>query len=680
MKAFFNKIKRSNKVYLTLFIISFILYLASYIYLTINLIHLSGIETIIRYLVIVFFGLYTIIWLLIGLVTLFTKQYGKFIGTYIFTVLFTLLFGFASYFIDTIYKELDSISKDTITYTSDLITLNDTILDNSSIIGMINDPTDIESYQLAKKIIENNNLNYQINSYDDFFEMLNDLYNKKIAGAFVSSNYSIIFSPDERFSNIANEVKVVYSYSENMANQDNTLASNKKLTEPFTILLMGVDSESDGLQANQAFNGDTLMLVTFNPKTLTASMFSVPRDLYVPISCRNGAYAKINSSAARGTSCVIDTLQDLTGVNVDYYVKINFKGVVDLVNALGGVTVNVEKPYFTYNNGIDYHGQVCEQNSDRDFGSNMVCMDPGEQVLNGEQALAYARNRHQYIGSDLDRIKHQQEVVEAIANESKHITSFDQFKDILNAVQKNINTNMSTEQILSLYSVGKSIIMNTLNGNVVNLSINKTYLETFSLPVYVDGSTTSALGYYSSSLNDITEMMKVNLEVETPTPNTSFTIDYNENYTTKYYGKGFYTGKNTETMPNLIGSSKEYAVNWASSHNLHLSIVTLSGSDFNTNYGSGIVVNQSVTINTLIANVSELTIYINGEANQTTSPNSTTQTPSNPSSSSSSNTGNTSSITNNNTSTSTTNPTTENSTTTTDQTKKSTDTIINNNE
>src|SRR5574344_624647 len=123
MKAFFNKIKRSNKVYLTLFIISFILYLASYIYLTINLIHLSGIETIIRYLVIVFFGLYTIIWLLIGLVTFFTKQYGKFIGTYIFTVLFTLLFGFASYFIDTIYKELDSISKDTITYTSDLITL-----------------------------------------------------------------------------------------------------------------------------------------------------------------------------------------------------------------------------------------------------------------------------------------------------------------------------------------------------------------------------------------------------------------------------------------------------------------------------------------------------------------------------------------------------------------------------
>ena len=75
-----------------------------------------------------------------------------------------------------------------------------------------------------------------------------------------------------------------YSYEEKMANQDNISFTNKKLTEPFSILVMGVDSESDGLNANQAFNGDTLMLVTFNPNTLTASMFSIPRDSYVPIS------------------------------------------------------------------------------------------------------------------------------------------------------------------------------------------------------------------------------------------------------------------------------------------------------------------------------------------------------------------------------------------------------------
>ena len=343
--------------------------------------------------------------------------------------------------------------------------------------------------------------------------MLEDLYNNKIDACFVSGNYVVLFGGDDPFTNIANETKVIKQYSEDMKNKDNVAFTNKKLTEPFTILVMGVDSEDDGLKANQAFNGDTLMMVTFNPKTLTASMFSVPRDLWVPISCRNNALAKINSSAAYGSSCVISTIQNLTGIDIDYYVKINFKGVVDLVDALGGVTVNVEKPYFNVNAGVDYHGQVCEQNSNREFGNKIICINPGMQKLNGEQALAYSRNRHQYIGSDLDRIRHQQDVVAAIASEAKSIRSFDDFKAILNAVQKNMDTNMTTEQILSLYNVAKSILLNTVNGNDIAISMNKTYLQTYSLPVFMGYSTTSALGYSKPSLEEITKMMRVNLEL-----------------------------------------------------------------------------------------------------------------------------------------------------------------------
>ena len=83
-----------------------------------------------------------------------------------------------------------------------------------------------------------------------------------------------------------------------MDNQDLILASNKDFNEPLTFLLMGVDSETSGLNANAAFNGDTLMLISFNPTTLTATMVSIPRDTYVPIACNNNRYAKINSSAA----------------------------------------------------------------------------------------------------------------------------------------------------------------------------------------------------------------------------------------------------------------------------------------------------------------------------------------------------------------------------------------------
>jgi cell envelope-related function transcriptional attenuator common domain len=178
---------------------------------------------------------------------------------------------------------------------------------------------------------------------------------------------------------------------------------------------MGVDSEKKGLNPNAAFNGDTLMLATFNPKTLDVLLLSIPRDTYVPIVCNNNKYAKINSAAAYGTNCVINTVNKLLDINIDYYVKINFKGVVDLVDAVGGVYVDVEKPDFKSYAGQNFGGKMCEQNSDRQFGSKLVCVDPGWQVLNGEQALAYARNRHLYAAGDLDRIVHQQQIVEAMA-------------------------------------------------------------------------------------------------------------------------------------------------------------------------------------------------------------------------------------------------------------------------
>lgn len=613
MKAFIKKIKRTNKVYLTLFIVSLILYLVFYILFTKSLISLAGIETVIRIIVIILFGIWFVFWLLMGLVNLFLKKYSSFIVMLIFTSLFTFLFGMGSYYIDTVYKELNNFSKDKIAYTTNLIALNDTDFNSDSKIGIISDTSNVESNILAKKLLKKENLDNKLLQYDDFYQMLRDLYSKEIDGCFVSSNYVTLFSGEEEFNNIGKDVKVIYSYTEEMENQDNVSYTNKKLTEPFTILVMGVDSENDGLNANQAFNGDTLMLVTFNPKTLSASMFSLPRDLYVPISCRNGALAKINSSAAYGTSCVINTIKNLVDIDIDYYVKINFKGVVDLVDVLGGITVNVEKPYFTYNNGIDYHGQVCEQNSDRAFGNKVVCIDPGVQKLNGEQALAYSRNRHQYIGSDLDRIRHQQDVVAAVVAEAKNIRSFDEFKGILNAVQKNMDTNMTTEQILSLYTVGKSIIADTLAGNEVNLSMAKTYLETYSLPVYLGNSTTSALGYYKNSLDDIVAMMKVNLGLEENVVNKSFSIDYNEDYTTKYYGKGLTGEKSAETMPSLIGSLEDYARSFAEARGINLDVVYVYPGDqgYNGAYGAGVIADQSIHINSIISSGMSLTVYVN---------------------------------------------------------------------
>ena len=618
MKAFISKIKESNKVLLIVYLVSLIAYAVSYVFLTINLLHLSTIETPIRIIAIIIFGIWLLIWMIFGMRSLFKKKYKSYVILIVFTVLFSIVFGFASYYIGTLYSNIEGISKDKLTYTSNLISLKDSNFDKQSKIGMINDEQDIEGYVLGNKLIKENKLSNEIKRYDDYFVMLHDLYDKKVDAIIVSGNYVINFSNEEEYENIEKDTKIIHSYSEEMDNIDNVSYTDKKLTEPFTVLLMGVDSTIDGLNANQAFNGDTLMLTSFNPKTLTASVFSIPRDTYVPIACRNNAWAKINSSAASGTNCVIKTVKNLTDIDIDFYVKVNFKAVVDLVDALGGITVDVQKPDFMVREGVNYHGQVCEQNSLRQFGNHMVCMDPGVQRLNGEQALAYSRSRKQFIRSDLDRVLHQQQVVTAIANEVKNIKSFEQFESLLKSVEKNMDTNMKSDQIMSLYSVAKKIVMNSINGVEEPVSINKTFLETYNLPVWQGYSNTSALGYYKDSLDEISQMFKVNLELEKPKVVKNYKIDYNEDYETKYYGQGLKSNPIEKTMANLIGQTKEQASAWCTSNGLTPNIKYVSeGEEFyDPNIAAGKVVNQSLHANTLINNVSQVTLYVsNGSSN-----------------------------------------------------------------
>ena len=629
MKVLLNKLKKSNKIFLIIYLITSIIYLITYIFLIKNLISLAGIETVISISIIVIFGIWLITYILWNLINLILRKHIKIAITTAITVIFAIIFSFANYYINVIYTGISNISEEEyINYTSNLVVLNGTEINSDSTLGMINNKDDIEGNVLAKKLIEKENLtNNKIVEYSSYYEMIFDLLDKEIDGIFLTTNYQTIFGSEEAFQELKNTT-VAYQYSEKMKNQDTTLVSNKKLTDPFTILLMGVDSEIDGLNANASFNGDTLMLITFNPKTLNATMFSIPRDTYVPIACNNNRYAKINSSAAYGTSCVIDTVEQLTDITIDYYVKINFKGVVDLVDALGGIEVDIEKPDFNYNHGINCGGKFCEQNSDRNTSaSGMIYLDPGLQTINGEEALAYSRCRHLYLQSDIDRNKHQQQVVEAIAKKAANLENLTNFEKILNSITKNITTNMSSKQILSFYDVLKSMIASSLSDGSF-LTIEKTYLEYYSLPVRLsnNGSFTSAIGYYPGSLEAITKLMKENLELEKHEMTKTFSFDANEEYTTKITGQGITTGAKLETMPNFVGKSVNEVETWATNHNiiLHKEFVDETSSYYNPNIAPGLVSNQSISNGILLSSINEITIYINSISstqNNPTKPN-----------------------------------------------------------
>ena len=611
MNKFFRKLKKSNRICRYIYYFTSIVYIVSLFFFIKNLLSLAGIETILRIVFIIFFILYIILYCFWNLLNLLRRKYKALIITSIISFIFIIIFCVGSYYINLVYKNIDNITESKkLMYTTYLISLKDTDFDNDSNIGMLDDENKIEWNVLAQKLYSEEKLANSITDYNDYNVMLRDLYNEEIDAIFVPGNYVTLFSSEEEYQNIASETKILYEYSEEMDNQDLILASNKDFNEPLTFLLMGVDSETSGLNANAAFNGDTLMLISFNPTTLTATMVSIPRDTYVPIACNNNRYAKINSSAAYGTSCVIDTVSNFLDVEIDYYVKINFKGVVDLVEALKGIEVDVEAP--TYNADA-YDGMMCEQNSDRLFGDHLVCIEPGLQTLNGEQALAYARNRHLYIGSDLDRIRHQQQVVEAIANKALQFSSISDLKDILDAISNNVATNMDTNTILSGYNVIKNMVSNVLGGEDL-LNINKAYLETYSLPVYVPsmGTTTSAQGYYVDSLEDIKHALKVTLGLEDEEVIKSFSFSVNEPYEISSPGRGLRSEKSSSTFPNFIGSSVSVAEEFCNEHGITFNIeyVDPDSSHYNPNVAVGLIGDQSVSIGVLVSTVDELTVYV----------------------------------------------------------------------
>ena len=298
MKRIIRKLKNSNKIMLFFSILILLIFLVSIFLFSYSLIKLSGVETVIRYLLIIFLILLFIGMLVLNYKYATKRKKTKLIITFIVIILISSILFTFTYLLNILYGSIDSLKEDDqVVYTSYLIKLKDNEFNKESKIGMIKDDNDIEGSILASEIIKKEKLSNDIEYYDTYTDLLVGLYDKTVSAIFVSGNYVTLFKSS--YENIATETEVIYKLSKKMANKDLSLKTDKELTEPFTILLMGVDTESsEGVKANSSFNGDTLMLIAFNPKTLNATVFSIPRDLYVPISCRRGALNKINSSAA----------------------------------------------------------------------------------------------------------------------------------------------------------------------------------------------------------------------------------------------------------------------------------------------------------------------------------------------------------------------------------------------
>jgi len=470
-----------------------------------------------------------------------------------------------SYNINQIYEKLTELNKTETLYTTNLITLassnvtKDTIKDMK--IGIINDKENIEGYLLPQKLIKEYNLEKDntLITYNEFPTMLNDLYSGDVDLIFVSSNYILMFRTIETFKDIETNTKPILTLEElqeNIVSLDQS--KTKSVKEPFTLLITGVDSKYDGLDTNASFNGDALMLLTFNPNTLNATMLSIPRDTYVPIAClKDNLENKITHSAWYGEDCVMNTIEDFTGINIDYYIKINFKGVVDLVDTLGGIDIDVPIKF-------------CEQNSNRDWGSDVICLEKGMQHLNGEEALALSRHRKTIPNGDIGRGLNQQLVIDGIMQSSTEINSLNKMYDLLDAITKNMETNMTVDQILSFYNVGIDIL-STTNNKIPKLE--QLFLKGYGVLIYDKWIKLPLYNYvpYEGSIADIVEAMKINLEIKKPDLIKELSFSIKEPYETKLIGNDYYGKHNYYPVVHTMSKkTKAEAIAWADSNGFEI--------------------------------------------------------------------------------------------------------------
>lgn len=597
MKKFLKKFNNTKLSIRLVYIFVSIIFILSYGYLFKSLLLLNNIETTLRVIALSVLGVLLLLYIIGNLLLLMSKKNKTVIFLSFIALLIAAVSLVGSLAINKVYGILDSMSKDKILYTTDMILLNDKEFSNTEDfkVGILNNETDVEGNILPKEYIKYEKLKVNVTEYDSNFELLEKLYNGELDAIFITSNYVIKFEGYDAYKNIENEVKVQFTYSKEMKNQD-YIENPGTVDKPFTVLIMGVDSTSDVLNANQAFNGDTLMLMSFNPNTLNATVFSIPRDTYVPIACLKGESSKINSSAAYGSTCVINTVENLVDIKIDYYVKINFKGVVDLVNALDGIDITVpEKINF------------CEQNSKRSKKpEDLQCIKSGFQHMDGEQALAFARHRHTLPAGDFQRVQHQQLVVEAIANSAKNLKNVDAFFKVLDSISANIDTNMSTNQMMNLYNVGKSMIFSGNSGSMIN--IQKTYLTGYDLTMYVNNlrSSVYTFQYYEQSLEEIKHALKVTLELEKNEPVKTFNFSVNDTYEVPVIGKKYYTVKRQESIPNFKNKSIEYAKSWCEARGIEVFVNVTTSED----YTNGTIINQSVRNGVLTTNVQTITFDV----------------------------------------------------------------------
>lgn len=355
--------------------------------------------------------------------------------------------AYGNYFIyktDNTFDVVTSLADSKATTTSIVVLKSSSIKKESGLKGKkIGTILDMDKKPTKRMLddLNKDNIKYTTKDYSNLDELMEAFYSGEVDAICLNEKYRDILHETQAYFIFQTDTRIVHQnvhYTKVEKNDNPSDPVNDISKDAFTVLVSGNDSYGTLQDSNT--RSDANLLLTVNPKTGTILMTSIPRDYYVELVCPDdetestcpvGSYDKLTHSGLMGVKSTEKTIEKALGIKINYNVRINFSSVVNLVDALDGIDLDIKKG----------------EEVDIFYVNSQPGLSVGKHHVDGETALAFARERHAYADGDNQRVRNQQKVFKAIFNRivsPKMITNYGKFMDALAVA---FDTNLSGDEI-----------------------------------------------------------------------------------------------------------------------------------------------------------------------------------------------------------------------------------------
>ena len=321
------------------------------------------------------------------------------------------------------------------------------------VYGVLTDLDRANSDKAIQEVDSETGKTVQVQEYAGLTELVDGLLNGQTGAIVLNSAYLSVIEEMDGYSDISSRIKeLTVKKVETTIEPQETEAKAEESTNDgsvYTIFISGIDSRS-GLVAKS--RSDSNIIATVNTATRQVLLVSTPRDYFVPLSISGGQRDKLTHAGIYGINVCMDTLGMLYDIDINYYFRINFGGFVKVIDALGGITVNSDYD-FDSKNILGYH------------------FNKGENYVNGEQALIFARERYAFQEGDRQRGKNQMEVIRGVVKKALSPEILTSYSSILSSLDGCFGTNITYEEIAQIL---QQQLTNGGDWTIVSYSVNGT--------------------------------------------------------------------------------------------------------------------------------------------------------------------------------------------------------------